>query len=210
MRCTGTLKSWNDERGYGFIEPTQGGQELFVHIKAFPAGTGRPSVGQVLTFEVQTGPDGKKKARAVQYPVLADRRPRPNVESAAPWTPGRVLAIPAFAAVYFAVVWRWGFSSPVFLWYLAISLATFLAYAFDKSAAVSGRRRTPEQTLHLLGLVGGWPGALLAQQLLRHKTSKRRFIYAFWFTVWLNVGAFVAWHANQWGKTRLIPGLGLN
>ncbi len=52
-------------------------------------------------------------------------------------------------------------------------------------------------TLLLISLAGGWPGALLAQQLMRHKTSKRSFINAFWITVLFNVGAFVAWHANQ-------------
>ena len=64
----------------------------------------------------------------------------------------------------------------------------------DKSASKSGRWRTPEKMLHLFSLAGGWSGALLAQQLLRHKTSKQSFVYAFWFTVLVNVGAFVAWH----------------
>lgn len=196
MRFTGTLKTWNDERGFGFLEPAQGGQEIFVHIKAFPSGTGRPAVGQVLTFEVQTGSDGKKKARAVQYPVRGRRSPRPRYESSAPWTLPRVLAIPAFVGIYTFVIWRWGFSPPVFLAYLGLSFLTFLAYALDKSAAVSGRWRTAEQTLHLFSLAGGWPGALVAQQLLRHKTSKQSFVYVFWFTVLVNVGAFVAWHAG--------------
>lgn len=196
MRFTGTLKTWNDERGFGFIEPTQGGQELFVHIKDFPSGTGRPSVGQTLTFEVESGPNGKKKARAVQYPVRNRRVGRPRVESPVPWTLPRVLAIPMFAAVYVFVAWRWGFSPVVLLAYLGLSLVAFIAYAFDKSAAVSGRWRTAEQTLHLFSLAGGWPGALLAQHVLRHKTSKQSFIAVFWLTVLLNVGAFVAWHAG--------------
>jgi uncharacterized membrane protein YsdA (DUF1294 family)/cold shock CspA family protein len=196
MRFTGTLKSWNDERGFGFLEPAQGGQEIFVHIKAFPSGTGRPSVGQVLTFEVETTPDGKKKAGSVQYPVSRRRSPQPRVESPAPWTLPRIIAIPTFVGIYAFVVSRWGFSPPVLLAYVALSLFAFLAYAFDKSAAVSGRWRTAEQSLHLFSLAGGWPGALVAQQLLRHKTSKQSFVYAFWFTVLVNVGAFVAWHAG--------------
>jgi uncharacterized membrane protein YsdA (DUF1294 family)/cold shock CspA family protein len=196
MRFTGTLKTWNDERGFGFLEPTEGGQEIFVHIKAFPSGTGRPSVGQMLTFEVETAADGKKKARAVQYPVRRRQSPRPRVESPAPWTLPRILAIPTFIGIYACVVWRWGFSPLVLLAYIGLSLTAFLAYAFDKSAAVSGRWRTAEQTLHLFSLAGGWPGALVAQQLLRHKTSKQSFVYAFWFTALLNVGTFVAWHAG--------------
>ena len=195
MRLTGTLKVWNDERGFGFIEPTQGGQELFVHIKAFPWGTGRPSVGQVLTFEVETGQNGKKRARAVQYPVHARKAPFLRSDVPALWTLPRLLAIPAFVVIYAFVVWQWGFSPPVLLAYLTLSLIAFLVYAFDKSAAVSGRWRTSERALLVLSLAGGWPGALLAQQLLRHKTSKARFVEAFWMTVLLNVGAFVAWHA---------------
>ena len=198
MRFTGTLKTWNDDRGFGFLEPSQGGQEIFVHIKSFPSGTGRPSVGQVLTFEIETGPNGKKQARAVQYPVRGKRTPKAKlrVESQASWTLPRTLAIPAFLVIYAFVVWRWGFFPLVLLAYVGLSLLAFLVYAFDKSAAVSGRWRTAEKTLHVLSLAGGWPGALLAQQLLRHKSSKPSFVVAFWITVLLNVGAFVAWHAG--------------
>ncbi len=196
MRFTGTLRTWNDDRGFGFIDPVQGGQELFVHIKDFPSGTGRPSVGQTLTFEVETRADGKKKARAVQYPVSGKPRPRVRIQEPAPWTVLRLLAIPAFAAVYVIVSVRWGFSPVVLLAYVLLSLLAFMAYVFDKSAAVSGRWRTAEKTLHLFSLAGGWPGALVAQQLLRHKTSKRSFIAVFWVTVAINVLAFVAWHSG--------------
>ncbi len=198
MQFSGILKSWNDDRGFGFIEPAQGGQEIFVHIKAFPAGTGRPLVGQQLTFEIETTDNGKKRARSVQYPARARARAprRPREESPAPWTLPRLLVISAFAAIYGYVAWRWGFRLPVLLAYLGLSLAAFLAYAFDKSAAISGRWRTTENTLHLFALAGGWPGALLAQQLLRHKTNKPDFVDVFWITVALNIAAFVGWHAG--------------
>ena len=81
--------------------------------------------------------------------------------------------------------------------YACASVVCFIAYALDKRASRTGRRRTPEQTLLLLGLAGGWPGAFLAQRSLRHKSSKRAFQLKFWFTVVLNialVGALVvAW-----------------
>ena len=70
--------------------------------------------------------------------------------------------------------------------YVAMSCATFLVYAWDKSAAQQGRWRTPESTLHLLGFVGGWPGALAAQRLLRHKSRKQEFLLVFWLTVIVN------------------------
>ena len=63
------------------------------------------------------------------------------------------------------------------------------AYRFDKSAARAGRRRTPESTLHTLALFGGWPGALVGQQVWRHKTTKQPFRTLFWGTVILNCAA---------------------
>jgi len=76
--------------------------------------------------------------------------------------------------------------------YAVASVACFLAYAVDKSAAVAGRWRTSERTLLLLGLVGGWPGGLIAQHLLRHKTAKPAFRAAFWATVVVNVLGLLA------------------
>jgi uncharacterized membrane protein YsdA (DUF1294 family) len=75
--------------------------------------------------------------------------------------------------------------------YLAASVAAFAAYAFDKAAARNGEWRTKESTLLGLGLLGGWPGALAAQTLLRHKSSKPSFQAAFWLTVLINCGALV-------------------
>ena len=79
----------------------------------------------------------------------------------------------------------------IFALYMIISLITFIVYAVDKSAARKGAYRTRESTLHLLSLIGGWPGAIVAQQKLRHKSSKRSFRSVFWVTVFLNCGVFV-------------------
>lgn len=73
--------------------------------------------------------------------------------------------------------------------YLMTSALTLIVYALDKSAARNNRWRTPEKTLHILALVGGWPGALVAQQWLRHKSKKSSFQMVFWITVALNCGA---------------------
>lgn len=77
---------------------------------------------------------------------------------------------------------------------------TFFIYAIDKSAARRSAWRTPERTLHLLALAGGWPGALLAQQLLRHKTAKLPFRITFWVTVVLNVAGLL-WLCSPAGKS---------
>ena len=71
--------------------------------------------------------------------------------------------------------------------YVSASLCAFIAYAWDKAAARAGKQRIPESFLHLLGLLGGWPGAWLAQQLFRHKTLKPPFRIVFWLTVVLNL-----------------------
>ena len=105
------------------------------------------------------------------------------------------LAIAGFALVYAAMALLWYVPAWVAGLYLATSAVCFLAYAIDKSAAIAGRRRTAERTLLLLGLAGGWPGALLAQRLLRHKNRKPAFQAAFRATVALNTVAFVAFHA---------------
>jgi len=84
---------------------------------------------------------------------------------------------------------------PLWLTALAIytvgSVACFIAYAADKRAAIRQQRRTSERALLLLGLAGGWPGALLAQQWLRHKSSKASFLAWFWLTVVLNLAMLV-------------------
>ncbi len=66
-------------------------------------------------------------------------------------------------------------AAAVAAFYLAASSAAFAAYAWDKYAARNERERVAERTLHLLALIGGWPGALLAQRTLRHKTRKQPF-----------------------------------
>ncbi|HEY3327422.1 MAG TPA: DUF1294 domain-containing protein [Novimethylophilus sp.] len=83
--------------------------------------------------------------------------------------------------------------SAVLTVYLTASLIAFIAYACDKSAARNRQRCTPERTLHLLALLGGWPGALVAQQRLRHKSKKVSFLVVFWGAVVINCGVLEWW-----------------
>ena len=78
--------------------------------------------------------------------------------------------------------------------YLLASMLTFVVYAKDKSAAKRGAWRTPESTLHFLALACGWPGALVAQEKLRHKSKKQEFRLVFWLTVIINIGLFIWLH----------------
>ena len=68
MRNEGSLSKWNDDRGFGFITLAQGGQEIFVHISAFPKDGVRPSLGEKLTFEIETDNNGKKRAKNLLCP----------------------------------------------------------------------------------------------------------------------------------------------
>ncbi len=191
MRFEGTIKTWNDERGFGFIEPALGGEDIFVHIKAFQNRAGRPAAGQFVSFAVELSPEGKKRAFAVKSGAAARLRARPRNDQPAQWGTASYFAIPAFLVLYVIVDIAWRPPAWIAGIYLGASVLTFIVYWADKSAAVAGERRVPESTLHLLGLLGGWPGAIIAQQLLRHKSNKAAFRSAFWASVVGNALGFV-------------------
>lgn len=86
MRFDGTLNSWNDTGGFGFIRPAKGGQDIFAHISAFPTGAARPTVGEPLSFEVEVNHDGKKRAKAVQRPQRAVLKPQDRETRSGSWS----------------------------------------------------------------------------------------------------------------------------
>ena len=73
--------------------------------------------------------------------------------------------------------------------YCGSSVITYRCYSRDKTAAQNAGRRIPEPALHLMSLAGGWPGALIAQVRLRHKTRKLSFLVRYWLTVIVNCAA---------------------
>lgn len=203
-RLGGVVTTWNDDRGFGFIKPDDGGADVFLHFTAEPRGTTRPYVGQRLTFEIEQ--DEKGRARAVDAePVLVAERAEPPVRPTSVVV--AIGSILAFGTLFFVVHVVWQVPWTIAGIYLVLSILTFVLYAADKRAAQTNRWRTPENTLLLVGLVGGWPGAAAAQQVLRHKTKKLSFRTRFWSTVILNVIVFVlvAWYTG----THPIPGLQL-
>ena len=84
--------------------------------------------------------------------------------------------------------------------FVFVSVITFAFYYKDKSAAISGSWRTPESTLHIMSLLCGWPGAIVAQQTLRHKTQKKSFRFVFWMTVFLNMASVIWLHTQEGSK----------
>lgn len=84
MRTHGTLVKWNDDRGFGFIEPAAGMEEIFVHVSAFPRDGIRPRIGEVVSFEIDLRQDGKKRAVRVMRPGAGSVRPRHATRAARP------------------------------------------------------------------------------------------------------------------------------
>lgn len=94
MQLTGILRSWNDDRGFGFIAPTHGGAELFVHVTAFPRDGSRPVEGESLVYELGRGQNGKPQAVRVVRRAIGRPRTHPaSVRRAAKGSPLRLVVI---------------------------------------------------------------------------------------------------------------------
>ena len=186
MRVKGRISHWNDDKGYGFISSSPADkQRLFVHIKAFAKHGRRPTVGDVVSYTSTTDSRGRACANDV---VIAGQRDTLSAKTRADALP-QIVAIVFLLLVGGAVAVS-AIPSPILVLYAAASIATFASYALDERAAAKGTWRTSENTLHLLALVGGWPGALIARHRLRHKTRKQPFRAIFWMTVIANCTAF--------------------
>ncbi|MGE0581020.1 MAG: DUF1294 domain-containing protein [Steroidobacteraceae bacterium] len=189
----GKIVTWKADKAYGFIRPDEGGRDVFVHLRDFGRVAREPRVGDVVRFQRMSDGSGKVRAADVSIPGL-ERRPtgaRQSVQLAS-WPRHLMLALACFAALGWLAVYR---DLPIVVpaAFLLASPVAFLMYAFDKAAAMNNRWRTKESTLLLVGLLGGWPGALLAQGMFRHKSSKQSFQAAFWLSVIANIAAIAWW-----------------
>jgi uncharacterized membrane protein YsdA (DUF1294 family)/cold shock CspA family protein len=190
MRQQGRLTEWHDEKGYGFASPEGGGPRTFVHIRAFSYRERRPRKGDLISYQPAKDERGRPRAENVLFKGLSSETP-PRDDK-----PRGLTAVVWFAAIFMVAVTtlsvRGNLAWFVPLIYLTASLILFIAYAFDKSAAMNRRWRTSEATLHLGALLGGWPGALIAQRLFRHKSKKTEFQAATWFIVAAHLAAATA------------------
>lgn len=214
MEKRGILKSWNDDKGFGFIQPEGGGEQLFVHISAV-RGDKRPQAGAEVFYVPGDDAQGRPRAQHMRHAELSldrpaiRRKPKPSGKPAAASKakPGKPVRQPRRAdapAVHdlplklliwigLSVLPVWGSLSLLdsgVIWaalaYPLVSLFSFCQYWMDKQSAQKGRWRTPENSLHIAELAGGWPGALVAQQVFRHKTRKVSFQLVFWIIVVLH------------------------
>ena len=195
MRDQGRLVEWFDDKGYGFIQPDDTSKDrVFLHIKEFAQRGPRPIVGCALEYIVQLDGQGRYQARQVTYlkasqtqkNIVSQRKALASKRSQAKLQPiqiGIVVYILALAGLSFSGL----LPSLVLLFVSIINVMTYWFYAQDKEAAQQGNRRVPENTLHILAFLGGWPAAWLAQQRLRHKTQKQPFRTIYFCTIFSNI-----------------------
>lgn len=189
-RKQGVLAEWNDDRGFGFIAPSAGGPRVFAHVSAFPRGQ-RPVSGCKVSYVELRDERNRPRAWEVRY-VTAPRAARASASVVPP-----ALAIsPLFFVLLVVLVVLDAMPTLLLASYGLLSAVAFLAFRADKSAAEQGRWRTPESTLHAIDLMGGWPGALVARHVFRHKTIKQPFRTIFWVTVIANCAA-LAWIVSE-------------
>lgn len=186
MRTKGKIASWDDKKGFGFISPSTGGKQVFVHMTAFGKRNRRPGINQVVRYTLSSDKNGRPCA--INATLAIDRLKKPTNRQS-------IQTLVIVAALFLVIISVSLLTNRVSLLipgiYIGMSLLTFIIYAFDKSAAKKGTWRIKEKTLHLLSLACGWPGALIAQQKLRHKSRKVSFQIVFWLTVLLNSGALI-------------------
>lgn len=183
MNQKGLLTAWNDTKGFGFITPDGGGERVFAHISSY-AGRGRPVSDRKVTYSLMKDKQGRPRAGRFQYAGVA--RVGASVASGV-WMAAVVVLV--FFAIQAGLFHQGYLPVSILAVYGAVSLVLFVMYWIDKRAAQRSAQRTAENTLHLFELCCGWPGALLAQQVFRHKTRKGSYQFVFWLAVLSNVGA---------------------
>ena len=186
MRYKGKIITWKDEKGFGFVTYDGSPDKVFVHINSFLSRSRRPVEGEQITFEVELDEQRRSKAIKIRF---ADEKTRANTSSDGKVSFSNFFAV-LFCLVLFGLFIIGKVPLSVLCAYLGLGTITFIAYAIDKSAAQNNEWRTKESTLHLFSLMGGWLGALVAQNKLRHKSKKEEFQTVFWATIILNCGAF--------------------
>ena len=212
IKKKGTIIKWNDDKGYGFILPQDSRNHIFVHIKSFANKSIRPSINEGVTYTVFKNKDGKQSAinviRATDN-LLGNRTNKKNIslksisnnnnnsnytidyKSAHKINIAYVISVLTFLSflLYFSINGKLPLYIIVF--YGTISVITYFSYSFDKSKAITKEYRTSEKSLHLLSLIGGWMGAIIAQQRFRHKNKKISFQIVFWITVIFNISILI-------------------
>jgi uncharacterized membrane protein YsdA (DUF1294 family)/cold shock CspA family protein len=186
MRLKGKLLKWDNHKAFGFIAPNGGGDDIFIHKMAFSNCKRTPHVNDEITFSVVQDKLGRYCADQAIY--SGEKLIKKQAKNMSKFS--IMLSIIFLGLLPVAVIMGY-IPKSLALSYFIISFITFIAYALDKSKARRNAWRTPESTLHLLALIGGWPGAAIAQKTLRHKSQKTAFRIVFWLTLVVNNSVLV-------------------
>ncbi|MDO4643596.1 MAG: cold shock and DUF1294 domain-containing protein [Cardiobacteriaceae bacterium] len=185
----GRIINWNDEKGYGFIQIIPGHENLFFHISSFAYHHRRPAVDTAVTLLAVPGQkDGWQATRVLlrehEHAILEEGIYDIADHSKPKKAEGYIYAV--LDVIYFLTLTL--LSLPLAIISAFASIAAVALYSYDKRAAEDGKQRIPNTTLHLISLVGGWPGVLIARPLLRHKLNQKRFRAFFWASILANFG----------------------
>jgi len=197
VRLKAKLIKWNEDKAFGFIAPNGGGDHVFIHKTAFSNRNRTPKINDVITFSISKDKQGRYCADEATF--TGEKLKKKQAKKVSKFS---IYLSVIFLALITTAYFLGHVPQKLVLVYFGASAITFLAYAFDKSKAQRGAWRTPESTLHMFALIGGWPGAAVAQQVLRHKSQKKEFRVGFWFTVLANSGALV-WLLSPSGNNLL-------
>lgn len=209
MQHSGTVVFWRDDKGFGFVVSDQTADKIFFHIRDNSNRNIRPQSGDQLEFGLQQD----KQGRTIAAPWSVRHSNQPNnptvplkLEGAAEIARAQHISLLFRLSFLAAVVLALLFGQLIYvlpLLYFEASLFTYWLYKADKEAAIArhGNRLT-EETLQLFALIGGWPGAYLAQQQLAHKRSKLSFRREFGFVILGNT-MLVVWLFSPWGQAFL-------
>lgn len=176
VRFTGQIIEWNAAKGYGFVD--DGKQRVFAHIRDFSERPKTPQPGDKVTYSLGADREGRTCAQAIYLPFVG------VALRGVHFVVLGVLFIVPGAAVTRLLSRNHAWA--VIGWVGLASLVTYGCYVWDKRRAQQGAWRISERFLHFCELLGGWPGAFLAQRRLRHKSAKVSYQGTFWLIVTLH------------------------
>ncbi|MDG2122542.1 MAG: DUF1294 domain-containing protein [Verrucomicrobiales bacterium] len=209
-REKGRIVVWDEGRGYGWLR--WGQEKVFFHIKEFGRGDVRLAVGDEVEFERGVDMKGRACAKALRSCGL-----RPDRKNSRPKRRSKKAGVGSLMELVILLVlpglgmrklpWEWWIGVGVMV---AMSGIAFWMYAHDKRRAEEKGWWLAESSLHLVGVLGGWPGAFWAQWCLRHKSSKRSFQFVFWCVVFLcpvvAVDVLVEQRLSEWIREFWVKG----
>ncbi|WP_426369375.1 DUF1294 domain-containing protein [Pseudocolwellia sp. HL-MZ7] len=170
MLLKGKLIKWDETKAFGFILPHGGGEHIFIRKNAFSNKQRVPQINDVITFSITK--DRQERYCADNAYFTGEKMKPKNGKQFNLFSIYLSCTFLAFLSIAFI---QGKIPQHLLVFYMVTSVVSFIAYALDKSRAQQGAWRIKESTLHLIALLGGWPGAALAQQVLRHKSQKKEF-----------------------------------